>query len=134
MDEQTIVDNLKQGIPQPQESEFTPTRPEIEPDSSSATPAVTIDLDEMTQYKLHTYFDERYREHDEVARQQLQYIYGEVFNMVEDKEYGFIVAKIHELERQIGIANSDKRRFKLYQWMKLNNVRRGIDAQMGAIT
>lgn len=134
MTEEQIAAQLKQNIQAPQDNVID-TRPVAEePEINLATTAINIDLDEMTQYKLHDYFGEQYRPNDEVARQQLQYIYSEVSKLIPDIEYGFVVAKIRDLERIIGLTNSEQRRYKLYQWLKLNNVRREVDAEMGAIS
>lgn len=133
MTEAEIVAQLKQNVQAPEDN-ILDTRPAPkEPEVNLATTAIGIDLDEVTQYKLHDYFGEPYKANDEVGRQQLQYIYSEVAKLIPDVEYGFVVAKIRELERMIGLTNSEQRRYKLYQWLKLNNVRREVDAEMGAI-
>ena len=133
MTEQEIADRLKQTIqPAPEPSVPAPVKPD-EP-INLATTAVEIDLDELTQYKLHDYFGEQYRPNDDAARQQLQYIFSEVSKMIPEQEYGFVVAKIRDLERIIGTSHAEDRRYKLYQWIKLNNMRRNIDAEMGAIS
>ena len=133
MDEQALAAELAQNVvrptEQPPEQIVTPTQ---EPDSLART-AELIDLDELTQYKLHDFFGEPYRANDEVKRQQMQYIYGCVSKMIGTQEYGFVVAKMREMERIIGIVHSDNKIYKMYQWLKLDNMRRNIDAQMSAI-
>lgn len=137
MTEEEIAEQLKQNI---EHSGDTPQDPaqskpvEIDTSNGQATIAPTYELDEITQYKLHDYFGEQYKPHDETARQQLQYIYEEVAKMVEDKEYGFVLAKIRDLEQVLGVSTAENRRYRLYQWLRLNNMRRNIDAEMGAIT
>lgn len=133
MDESQIAAQLKQNLPQPYQTDIAP-QPEPDTTNGQATVATDYPLDEIVQYKLHDYFGETYKPNDETKRQQLSYIYEEVSGMLEDKEYGFVVARIRELERMIGTANSDNRLYRLYQWLKLNNVRRNIDAQMGALS
>lgn len=133
MDEDDIAERLKQNI-RPAQDPIVRDNPPLEDEPINlATTAVNIDLDEVTQYKLHDYFGEPYKANDEVARQQLQYIYSELAKLVQEPEYGFIVAKARELERMIGTTQSENRRYKLYQWLKLNNVRREVDAEMSAI-
>lgn len=134
MDEQTIRENLKQNIPQSQE--ITPTASvSTTPDShpGQATTSALIDLDEITQYKLHDLFGEPYRANDEVKRQQLQYIYGKVSSMAQTTEYGFVVAKIRSLEQLIGITQDERKMQKMYQWLKLDSIRKNVDLQMESI-
>ena len=132
MNEQEIANNLKQSIPQPEEPVLAPTPP---PDTSSgqATTGLAYELDELTQYKLHDLFDEAYKPNDEVTKQRLSYIYQEVTKMVPESDYGFVAAKIRELQRIIGISDTNNRIYKLYQWLKLNNTRKNIEAEMGSV-
>lgn len=58
----------------------------------------------------------------------------EVSKMVERPEYGYVAAKINDLQRMIGINQSDNRLYRLYQWLKLNNVRRNLDEEMASLT
>jgi hypothetical protein len=133
--EQQIVEQLKQNITPPPDNVLraAPETP-VNPINGQATIAPEYKLDEMAQYKLHDYFGEQYRDSDEVKRQQTQYIYEEVAKLIDTSEYGFVIAKIRDLERIIGITSSENRLYKLYQWMKLERVRRNVDAEMGAIT
>jgi hypothetical protein len=131
MDEQTIAENLKANIPQ--QAEFTPATPApINTDQDHSS--VGMQLDDITQYKLHDFFGEKYRPTNEISKQQVEYIYEHVAKMMDEPEYGLVVAKIRDLERIIGTTNSSQRVYKLYQWIKLDSMRRNIDAQMGALT
>lgn len=133
MDEQTIADRLRQNIPKPYETIISPV---VADSTAVGSDAASLDtgLDEMIQYKLHDFFGEQYRDSNEESRQRVQYIYDRVADMLDSKEYGFVIAKIRDLERVIGITHSDNRLYKMYQWLKLENVRRNIDAEMGALT
>lgn len=131
MDEQQIANRLKENIPQPSETVVAPPAAPAEypgPDRPQE-----YELNELVQYKLHDYFGEQYRETDETNRQQLSYIYEQIANMLEDPQYGFVIAKIREIERIIGTTNSDRRIYRLYQWLKLEGMRKNIDAQMEAV-
>ena len=133
MDEEAIAERLKQNIPKVVEPTLVPQAP---PDTTNgqATTADTYDLDEMTQYKLHDLFGVQYKPNDEVSNQQVSYIYQEVAKRVPEPEYGFVVAKIRELERMIGTSNDGNRIYRLYQWLKLDTVRRETEAQMGVLS
>lgn len=132
MDEQVIADQLKQNVAQPTVEEVTPAPPTVgEPNQAQA--AAAIDLDELTQFKLHDFFGEPYRATDEVKRQQLSYIYQNVSEMVGSTDYGIVVTKMRDLEQVVGLAHTQDKMYKMYQWLKLNNVRKSIDMQMGAL-
>ena len=131
-DETEIANRLKQNIPQVVER-TVPTAPILDTTNGQATIAPDYPLDEMTQYKLHDYFGEEYREGDEVKRQQAQYIFEEIAKRIETSEYGFVISKVREIERLIGTSYDGNRLYKMYQWLKLDKVRRNIDAEMGAL-
>lgn len=133
MDEATLANKIRQTITAPADSILPP--PPVEDDSrGQAAEAVSTRLDDLTQYKLQDYFGEQYKDTDEIKRQQAEYIYKHVSEMVENPEYGFVLAKIRDLERVIGLDGRSNRMYRLYQWLKLDNVRRNIDAEIGAIT
>lgn len=133
MNEDQISNNLKANIPTAEEFTPAPVAP-VDTTYGQATTSPNFELDEITQYKLQDYFNVRYRQTDETNRQQIKYIYERAYEMVDVKEYGYVVEKIRELERLIGTSNSERRVYKLYQWLKLDHVRRNIEAQMGAIS
>jgi hypothetical protein len=133
MDEAEIQAALRQNIATDPEISAPPIVTMPEPPSSAANTAVHIDLDEITQYKLHDFFGEPYKANDEIKRQQISYIYENVSKMVDSPEYGFVVAKLRDLERIIGISQSEDKIYKMYSWLKLNNIRKNVDLQMGAI-
>lgn len=133
MSEQDIQEQLKHNIPEPEPYNPPPPVP-VDTSNGQATSAVGIDLDEITQFKLHDLFGEQYRPNDEITRQQLSYIYQEISGMVEQQEYGYIAAKIKDIQRVVGIAQSDNRIYRLYQWLKLNNVRKNIEGEMWSLS
>ena len=130
--EDEIANKLKQNIPPPYQTTPAPIAP-VDTTQGQATIAPEYELDELVQYKLHDYFGEKYHSGNEEAKKRVSYIYEQVAGMLEDKDYGFVVAKIRDLERIIGITNEDQRMYKLYQWLKLEHLRKNIDAQMGAL-
>lgn len=134
MNEEQIASNLKQSIQIAEEfSAPEPRDKPVDTNTGQATISPDYPLDEMVQYKLHDYFGQTYRPHDEVSKQQVAYIYQDVAKMINNNEYGFVIAKIRDLEQIIGSFNSETRIYKLYQWLKLNNIRKNIDMEMGAL-
>lgn len=135
MDEQTIADRLKQKIASPPEADesVVVTQPDTDP-PNQANVAIPAELDEITQYKLHDFFGEPYKEYNEINRQRLNYIYEQISDMVNSTDYGLVVAKMRELEQIIGIAQSPDRMYKFYHWLRLNNIRKDIDLQMGVLS
>lgn len=126
MNETEIVNQLKQNLPA--EPVHTPAA-EIVSDPSMVP--VAYDLDEITQYKLQQHFGETYNEGDQVAKQQLAYIYESISEQIANKDYPFVVAKINELKRMLGLNHTDNSRYKLYQWLKLDQRRSRIEMEMG---
>ena len=135
MNETEIAQRLQASIPA--DSVYTPppvSNPEEPISPNEARDQSAYELDEVVQYKLHDLFGAQYNAKDETTRQQLSYIYEQIANMLPEKEYGFIAAKINEMQRIIGIAHSDDRIYRMYQWLRLNNVRRNLDAEMSSLT
>ena len=130
MDETTIATQLKQSITSPPSTVLGTVAKVVEPQSGVP---VIYPLDELVQYKLHDYFGEQYRSNDDIAKTQIQFIYDNVSKMVDNPEYGFVLAKIRDLESILGFGNGDNRIYKLYQWLRLEGVRKNIDAEMGAL-
>lgn len=131
MDEQTLADNLKQNIPK--ESTYTPPTPVPTVSDPQLVP-VPYELDELTTYKLQQHFGETYDDKDTVAKQQLGYIYEAVAERIGSKDYPFVVAKISEMKRMLGLNHTDNSRYKLYQWLKLDQKRSRLESEMGAIS
>jgi len=129
MDEQKIQATLKQNIPQaPQHQMAAPvvSDPNIVP--------VEYSLDELTQYKLQQHFGETYREGDTKGNDQISYIFNAVAEQLGTKDYPVVVAKINELKRMLGLNHTDNARYKMYQWLKLDQRRSRIEQEQGVIT
>lgn len=130
--EEQIAAQLQQRIPQTEEPQPAVVTKDLG-HPGQADVAVPLELDEMTQYKLHDYFGEQYKPRDEVNRQRISFIYEAVSKMADEPEYGFIVNKIREIERIAGTSRSDNRIYRLYQWLKLDNIRKNTEAEMSAL-
>lgn len=129
MDETKIAGQLADS--RPPEPEHTPaaiTAPEL-----TGFGSAEIEMDEMTQYKLHDIFDAKYEANDQEARGQLQYIYSTVSEMVGSEDYPLVAAKMRELMRVAGIAHSDRKLYKLYQWLRLSNMMRSTSKEMESL-
>lgn len=130
--EEAIANRLKQNLPQEPQSTPEPKPVETLP-VGQADVAPSLELDELTVFKLHDMFGEDYRATDETRVQQAKYIYAKVSELTGENDYGLIVGKIRELERIAGFANSERRMFKLYQWLKLDSIRRSAESQMNSL-
>lgn len=128
MDEAQIVNTLKQNLPQPSEPT---TAPPVVGDPTEAP--INIELDEVSLYKLHQHFAEDYRPGDQDSNQQISYIYNAIAQQLGTSDYPFVVAKINELQRMLGFRNTENARFKLYQWLKLDQKRSRIELEQGAL-
>ena len=131
MNENEIADSLKQNTPKPYETDIAPTTPQ-EPSVGVTLPPA--ELDELTQYKLHDYFGQEYKTYDDESKQRIQFIYETVSKMVQNDDFGIVLTKIRDLETIIGTAHDERRAYKLYQWLRLETMRRSIDTEMGALT
>lgn len=131
MDETQIADNLKQNIPK--ESIYAPPVPTPTIGDPQLVP-ITYDLDELTMYKLQQHFGETYDDKDDIAKQQLGFIYEAVAERVGTKDYVFVTAKINEIRRMLGLNHTDNPRVKLYQWLKLDQKRSRLESEMTEIT
>lgn len=128
MDESQIAEQQKQNIPKP--TEHTPA-PDTPGDTGFGN--AQTGLDELVQYKMSDIFGERYNPNDEIARQQMQYIYDKVSEMIDNKDYAFVAAKARELMRIAGITHNNNQRYRLYQWLKLENIMKRTNAEMNAL-
>lgn len=128
MDETQIADNLKQNIPQA--PQHLMAYPEV---SDPQEVPVNVGMDETTLYKLQQHFGETYREGDITGNQQMTYIYDAVAEQLGTKDYPVVVAKINELKRMLGLNHTDNPRYKLYQWLKLDQKRSRIEMEMSNV-
>ena len=133
MDEQLLQEKLKQNIPTADEFTPAPVAVQTEFPNGSDVANDVESMTEMMQYKLSDFFGETYRPNDEIKKQQMKYIYEKVLGMVESPEYGFIVEKLNVIVRILGLTNSEQKVYKVYQWLKLDSMKKNIDRQMEAI-
>lgn len=132
MNEDEVAAKLQENISRVDEAQ--PALPIVPAEPTSATDAtLNYDLDEMTLYKLHDYFGERYKSPDEESSARVKFIYERVAQEIGTADYGFVVGRIRELERILGTATAQDRLYRMYQWLKLDKVRRSVDAEMGAL-
>lgn len=126
MNEEAIAQQQLQNVPQPAEHTPAPiTAPEL-----TGFGDASIDLDEMTQYKLHDLFGAKYDPNDNETKQRLQYIYEIASDGLESKDYVIVASKIREIMRVAGLAHSDQKLYKLYQFMRLSNVMKKTSQEM----
>lgn len=131
MNEQQIQEQLRQNIPET-EHFVAPTPQPVVPSSDRPSESVSIELDELATFKLHDLFGKTYHSNDAETKQQLNYIYSNISEMVGSTEYGFVANKIRELESMLGITEQN-RVARLYKWLKLNSMSRNIDYEMRSL-
>lgn len=131
MNEDAVVAQLRDSVPKPEEPKPAVVAPV--PYASPASATADVQLDDMMHYKLHEYFGEQYRSTDEQSKQRVEYIFKTVAEQIGTNDYSFVVAKIRDLEQIIGIAHAENRMYRLYEWLRLNNIRRKIDMEMDAV-
>lgn len=129
MDAETeIQQTLKQNIPQaPQHVMAAP----VVGDAQEVP--IEYGLDEITLYKLQQHFGETYKEGDITGNKQMSYIYDAVSEQLGTKDYPVVVAKINDLKRMLGLNHTSNPRFKLYQWLKLDQKRSRIEMEMSNV-
>lgn len=127
--EQQIQQDLKQNIPQP--TQHTMAAPVV---SDPQETPITQSLDEITLYKLHQHFGETYREGDLEGNKQMGYIFEAVAEKLGTQDYPVVVSKINELKRMLGLNHTDNSKYKLYQWLKLDQKRSCIEMEMGNLS
>lgn len=130
MNEEQIAQNLQSKIADTG-YKHTPA-PELPPEHTGFGGA-KIELDELMRFKLSDFFGEKFDSRDEIARQQSQYIFEKVSEMTGTNDYPFVLSKMREIMRIAGITHSDNKRYKLYQFIKLNNIMRRTNAEMEAL-
>ncbi len=131
MEEQQIANQLKQNLPQPTEAQPIAPKPQL--GVGQAEQAMPLELDEMTVYKLHEFFGERYDSTDEKSKEQVTYVYEKIGEIIGEQDYGLIIEKARDLELLIGVAHDENRMYKLYKWLKLDSMRRSVEAQQNAL-
>lgn len=124
--EATIAANLQQKV-QTNATQHVMAAPVVG-DPATGQPT-DYGLDEITVYKLGQHFGENYKESDDVAKQQLGYIYQDISDRLGTREYPVIVGKMNELRRMLGFNHTENARYKLYQWLKLDQKRTQIEQE-----
>lgn len=123
--EEEIVARLQENIPkQPEHNMAAPVV------SDPQETPIEQGLDEITLYKLHQHFGETYREGDLESNKQMKYIYESVAEQLGTRDYPVVVSKINELKRMLGLNHTDNSKYKLYEWLKLDQKRSQIELEM----
>lgn len=131
MGEDEIVAKLRERVPVVQE-----TVPVIEPltERSDNSQPVTIDIDDITFIDLHRFFGHEYKAYDQESKKQISYIYEKVAQEINTIEYNSVLPAIQRLQGRLGLVHDNNRLYKTYQWLKLHNVRQGIEARMETLS
>lgn len=116
MNEEAIAEQQRANLPQP--TEHTPAV-DAPPE---ATGFIDGGLDELTQYKLHDFFGENPKRSDYDTKQHLGFIYQEVSKMIDSTDFIDITNKMSEIMQIAGLNHSDRRIYKLSEWLKLRSV------------
>lgn len=126
MDEQQIASQLQEKV---RESEYKTNIAPTEIGDTSET-IIEFKVDELTNYKLHRFFNEEFNPHDSKKIQQYQYIYEKIAQRIGQNEYPFVASAINRYLQFLGVSNSPHKRQKLYQWLKLDGQRTKIEMEM----
>lgn len=110
-------------------TETEPTKPEGNPSDFNGE----FELDDLTKFKLHEYFGQKFKTYDTDTIQRVEYIYKTAAEIAGSSEYGQIISTIRSMEQMLGSYNSDNRLYKMYEWMRLDNARRRISTEMRAL-
>ena len=128
MDETAIATQQKANIPQPTEHVVAPDGP---PESVGYLD--NGELDELTQFKLHDIFDVQYDPNDAETKNHLSYIYNQISEMVDSKDYTVVASKMRDIMRIAGIQHSERKVYKLYEWLRLSSISKKAHREMEAL-
>jgi len=131
MSEDQVVASLRENVPSPVEPETKPELPPPEGTPASATAGVQ--LDDMMHYKLFEYFGQQYRTTDEQGKERIAFIYNAVAQQIGTNDYSFVVAQLHNLESMLGTSHAENRLYRVYEWIRLDGMRRKISVEMDAV-
>lgn len=126
MDEAQIVERLKQNITPPPDTVLTTTTV-TDTTNGQATVAPEYKTDELLTYRLHEFFDSSFHSSNTQTKSQVEYIHQKIVELTGVSDYNSVVAKIIEVERELGILYDSQRLYKLYQWLKLDTMRQNIN-------
>jgi hypothetical protein len=127
MDEAQIQAKLQANIPQPEA--FTPAPVIVEPTDTTAI-APQTELDELTQFKIHDYFGERFTVSSTESKEKVQFIFDHIAQQIGTRDYLSVLNRVNDLEQMIGSRHADNRLQRLYQWVGLDRVRQQTENAM----
>ena len=125
MNEEQIVSRLKQNIPEP--TQHTPAVVAPPEPPGVAKDATDNGMDELILYKLTDFFNEDLSSEN---KQWLTYIYEQVAKSIGTSEYLDVTTKIAQLLGIAGLNHSERKVYKLYQWIRLDEVRKSTEREM----
>lgn len=119
MIEDEIASKLRANVPQEVEAPrvVIPTPTGVQDHSS-----VDTGIDDLTNFKLHELLGEEYRSSSSETKQQMNYIYEQISKGLESPDYINVAKQIRELLQVAGLAHTDNKVYKLYQWLRLKSV------------
>jgi hypothetical protein len=120
MDEEVIAAQQRVNIPTT--DTFTPA-PTTAPEPTDESTVRPVELDELTQFKLHSYFGQQYRPSDVESQNKVQFIFDHVAQQIGTRDYLSVMSRVNDLEAMIGTQHSSNRIQRLYQWVGLDRVR-----------
>lgn len=88
----------------------------------------------MTVYKVMDMLGEQFKETDREGIDRVQFIYKQIAERIGSTDYFEVTAKLRDIERMIGVAHSPNRLYKIYQWIKLDGLRKNIEQEMNNVT
>jgi hypothetical protein len=130
MDENAIAQQVSQNIPAIETVVAAPPDVPDRPDGVTVLPA---ELDELTMFKFHDYFGERWSSTNEDNKERIQFIFDKLSEQIGERDYLKVMSRVSEIEQLIGTSHSDNRIYKLYQWLGLDNIRRNTEKAMRLI-
>lgn len=119
MEEKELVAKVAENIPKPVEDV-----PVVASVLTGLQDHTTVDygLDEITHFKLHDILGEEFKSSDYDTKKNVAYVYNEVAKMVPSGEYVDIVNKMQDLLGIAGLLYSERKAYKLSEWLRLRNI------------
>lgn len=130
-EEQTVA-SLRESVPSPDEPQTKPETP-TPPEGTPASATAGVQLDDVMHYKLFEYFGQQYRSTDEQGKERIGFIYNSIAQQIGTTDYSFVVTQIRNIEQMLGTGHADNRIYRVYEWIRLNGIRRKIDMEMEAV-
>jgi len=129
--EEQVAASLRETVPSPAAPDPKPETPP--PDGTPASATSGVQLDDVMHYKLFEYFGQQYRTTDEQGKQRIAFIYNTIAQQIGTTDYSFVVAQIHNLEQMLGTSHAENRLYRVYEWIRLDGMRRNISTEMDAV-